>query len=106
MRIDVSTNNSGYPHIVQRSVNWDCIVQERQEMGTEKRMSTMVCKVSKEYGSRFPMIVVAAQRAHQLNDGARPKISIDSEKPAFIAIKEAERNLINYQLLVEESDEK
>ena len=66
----------------------------------------MTRKIIDGYDSKFRLIVVAAQRAQQLQNGAPPKLKLQSEKPAHIALKEAEANLINYELLaVEEVSE-
>jgi DNA-directed RNA polymerase omega subunit len=62
----------------------------------------MAREIPDEYDSKFRFIVVASQRAHQLQNGAPPKLKVNSEKPAYIAIREAEANLINYELLVGE----
>ena len=62
----------------------------------------MAREIPDEYDSKFRFIVVAAQRAHQLQNGAPPKLKLQSEKPAYIAIREAEANLINYELLLGE----
>lgn len=62
----------------------------------------MTREVPDGYDSKFRMIVVAAQRAQQIQSGAPPKLKVKSEKPAYIALKEAEANLINYELLVGE----
>jgi len=63
----------------------------------------MALKIPDEYDSKFRFIVVASQRAHQLQNGAPPKLKLQSEKPAYIAIKETEANLIHYELLVGEA---
>jgi len=62
----------------------------------------MTRKIIDGYDSKFRLIVVAAQRAQQLQNGAPPKLKLQSEKPAHIALKEAEANLINYELLAGE----
>ena len=62
----------------------------------------MAREIPDEYDSKFRFIVVAAQRAQQLQNGAPPKLKVNSEKPAYIAIREAEASLINYKLLVDE----
>lgn len=64
----------------------------------------MAREIPDGYDSKFRFIVVASQRAQQLQSGAPPKLKLQSKKPAYIAIKEAEANLINYELLQEESE--
>lgn len=65
----------------------------------------MIHKIPKEYDSKFRFILVAAERAKQIQNGAPPKIDVKSRKPAYIAIKEAEQNLIPYEILEEEEEE-
>lgn len=60
----------------------------------------MAREIPDQYGSKFRFIVIASQRALQLQNGARPKLSVKSEKPAYIAIREAEANLIKWEQLV------
>lgn len=64
----------------------------------------MIVKIPKEYESKFRFINVAAQRANQLQAGARGKVCRGS-KPATIAIREAEGNLINFKILEVVSEE-
>jgi DNA-directed RNA polymerase subunit omega len=59
----------------------------------------MIIRVPKEFDSKFRFILVAAERAKQLQNGAPPKIDVRSGKPAFVAIREVERNLISYEVL-------
>ncbi len=59
----------------------------------------MIIKVPDEIDSKFRFILVAAERAKQLQNGAPPKIDVKSTKPAFIALREAELNLIPYEIL-------
>ncbi len=59
----------------------------------------MIIKVPKEIDSKFRFILVAAERAKQIQNGAPPKIEVKSTKPAFIALREAELNLIPYEIL-------
>ena len=62
----------------------------------------MARKIPDKYDSKFRFIVAASQRARQLQNGAPAKLKVNSEKPAYIAIREAEANLINYKILVGE----
>ena len=59
----------------------------------------MALEIPDEYDGKFRFIVVASQRANQLQNGDPPKLRVKSEKPAYIAIREAEANLISYELL-------
>ncbi len=55
-----------------------------------------------DIGSKYRFIIIAAQRAKQLQNNARPKIKIKSTKPAFIAMKEVEDGLISYEILAQQ----
>ena len=59
----------------------------------------MANEIPDQYDSKFRFIVVASQRAKQLQNGDSPKLRVNSEKPAYIAIREAEADLISYKLL-------
>ena len=64
----------------------------------------MMQTIPKEYGSKFRFILVAAERAKQLQNGAPPKLQLKSKKPAHIAIKEAEEGLVEWEILEEEAE--
>jgi DNA-directed RNA polymerase subunit omega len=61
----------------------------------------MIIKVPKSFDSKFRFILVAAERAKQVQNGAPPKIEVKSTKPAFIAVREVEQNLVPYEILEE-----
>ncbi|RPI25165.1 MAG: DNA-directed RNA polymerase subunit omega [Acidobacteria bacterium] len=65
----------------------------------------MIIKIPPEFDSKFRFILVAAERAKQIQNGAPPKIEVKSNKPAYIATREVEKNLIKYEILEEASDE-
>ncbi|RPJ86163.1 MAG: DNA-directed RNA polymerase subunit omega [Acidobacteria bacterium] len=65
----------------------------------------MIIKVPPEFDSKFRFILVAAERAKQIQNGAPPKIDVKSAKPAFIALREVEQNLIGYEILEEAIEE-
>ena len=65
----------------------------------------MIIQVPDSFDSKFRFILVAAERAKQLQNGAPAKISVKSRKPAYVAIRETEQELINYEIL-EEAEEK
>jgi DNA-directed RNA polymerase subunit omega len=70
------------------------------EVFNEKE-NCMIIKIPKEFDSKFRFILVAAERAKQLQNGAPAKIEVRSGKPAFIALREVEQNLIKYEILEE-----
>ena len=65
----------------------------------------MTINIPKAFDSKFRFIVVAAQRAKQLQNGAPPKIDSKGQKPAYIATKEVELELVRYEILEEEGEE-
>jgi DNA-directed RNA polymerase subunit omega len=48
-------------------------------------------------------IIVAAKRARQLQNGARPALPTSSKKPTVIAMEEVRRGLVKYELLTKEA---
>jgi DNA-directed RNA polymerase subunit omega len=64
----------------------------------------MIIDIPDEYDSKFRFILVAAERAKQLQNGYPPMIDEKSPKPAHIAIREAQQGLITWEIL-EEADE-
>ena len=55
-------------------------------------------KIPESIGSKYRFIIVAAERAKQLQNNAKPKIKTRSTKPAFIAMKELEQDLIAFEM--------
>ena len=55
-------------------------------------------KIPEEIGSKYRFIIVAAERAKQLQNNAKPKIKTRSTKPAFIAMKELEEGLLSFEM--------
>ena len=64
----------------------------------------MIIKIPKEFDSKFRFIVVAAERAKQILNGAPPKMKVESEKPAYVAIREVQENRVPYEILLEERE--
>ena len=52
----------------------------------------------KEIDSKFRFITVAAQRAKQLQNGAKPKVDVRSRKPTRVAMQEVLANAISWEL--------
>jgi DNA-directed RNA polymerase subunit omega len=50
-------------------------------------------------------IIVAAKRARQLQNGARPLLSTSSQKPTIIAMEEVRRGLVKYEILTKEASD-
>ena len=56
-------------------------------------------KIPEGVGSKYRFIILAAERAKQLQNNAKPKIKTRSTKPAYIAMKELEADLLSYEIL-------
>ena len=65
----------------------------------------MVQKIPDKLGSKFRFILVAAERAKHLQNGAPPKLTTHSRKPAKIAIEELKADLVDWDLLEESPEE-
>jgi len=65
----------------------------------------MTQKISDAFDSKFRFILVAAERAKQLQNGAPPLLTLKSRKPAFIAIKETQANMVSWSMLEEAGTE-
>jgi DNA-directed RNA polymerase subunit omega len=52
----------------------------------------------KEVDSKFRFITVAAQRAKQLQGGAKPRVDTRSRKPTRIAVEEALAGTISWEV--------
>lgn len=52
----------------------------------------------KDVDSKFRFIVVAAQRAKQLQNGAKPRVEIRSRKPTRVAMHEVLANSISWEV--------
>lgn len=54
-------------------------------------------ELTKKADSRYTLVMLAAKRARQLVDGAKPKIETSSTKPVSIAIEEIAADKITYK---------
>ena len=52
----------------------------------------------KDVDSKFRFIVVAAQRAKQLQNGAKPRVEIKSRKPTRVAMHEVLANSVSWEV--------
>ncbi len=59
----------------------------------------MIINIPDEFDSKFRFIVVAAERAKQLQNGAPAKVSVESRKASYVAIREVEQNLVPFEIL-------
>ncbi len=66
----------------------------------------MTVRIPDQFDSKFRFILVAAERAKQIQHGAPPRIKSQSRKAASIAVKEVEEDLVPFVILKEEETEK
>jgi len=52
----------------------------------------------KDVDSKFRFITVAAQRAKQLQSGAKPRVDTRSRKPTRIAVEETLANTVSWEV--------
>jgi DNA-directed RNA polymerase omega subunit len=57
-----------------------------------------MAKIPESIGSKYRFIILAAQRAKQLQNNAKPKLKTRSTKPAFIAMRELEQELLSFEI--------
>jgi len=55
-------------------------------------------KIPDSIGSKYRFIILAAERAKQIQSNARPKLKTRSIKPAHIAMREIEQDLISFEI--------
>lgn len=56
-------------------------------------------KIPEEIGSKYRFIVIAAERAKQLQNNAKAKVKTKSNKPAYVAMREVELGLVAFEIL-------
>jgi len=56
-------------------------------------------KIPENIGSKYRYIIIAAERAKQLQSNAKPKIKTKSTKPSYIAMKEVQEGLISWEMV-------
>jgi DNA-directed RNA polymerase subunit omega len=52
----------------------------------------------KDVDSKFRFITVAAQRAKQLQNGAKPRVELKSRKPTRVAMQEVLANAVSWEV--------
>jgi len=58
-----------------------------------------------EIDSKYRLILLAAQRAKQIQRGAKPRVDLDSRKikPTTIALQEFEEDKVNFEFIEKDS---
>ena len=69
----------------------------RDERGDEDGMTQVI--LPKDVDSKFRFITVAAQRAKQLQAGAKPRVETRSRKPTRIAVEETLAEAVSWEVL-------
>lgn len=64
----------------------------------------MTVRIPEQFDSKFRFILVAAERAKQIQHGAPARLEVNSRKAACIAVREVEANLVPYVVLEEEEE--
>ena len=64
----------------------------------------MIHKIPEIFDSKFRFIVVASERARQIQGGAPARLETGSRKSAHIAIKEVENNMVDFEILEEAAE--
>jgi DNA-directed RNA polymerase subunit omega len=54
--------------------------------------------LAKDVDSKFRFITVAAQRAKQLQNGAKPRVEVRSRKPTRVAIDEVVAGAVSWEV--------
>jgi DNA-directed RNA polymerase subunit omega len=54
--------------------------------------------IPESIGSKYRFIIIAAERAKQLQNKAKPKLKIRSNKPARIAVQELQEGLVSFEV--------
>lgn len=62
----------------------------------------MNTRIPDNVDSKFRYILIAAERAKQLQNGARQRMETRSRKPTYVAMQEVSNRLINFELTSEE----
>jgi DNA-directed RNA polymerase subunit omega len=60
--------------------------------------------LTKDIDSKFRFITVAAQRAKQLQNGAKPRVETRSHKPTRIAMHEVMAGAVSWEFTNEETE--
>jgi len=55
-------------------------------------------KMPENVDSKYRYIIIAAERAKQLQGNAKPKLKTKSSKPAFVAMKEVSEGLVRFEI--------
>ena len=60
-------------------------------------------KIPENIDSKYRYIIIAAERAKQLQGNAKPKVKTKSTKPAYIAMMEVSDGLIRFEIPPQET---
>ncbi len=54
--------------------------------------------IATSFDSKYRKILIAAKRSKQIQNGARPRVSLPNAKPTRIALAEIDKGLIHYEI--------
>ena len=60
-------------------------------------MSVSIEELVKNIGGVYKLVLVAARRASELNEGAPPLIQTESKKAATVALEEIRQGVVTYK---------
>lgn len=82
---------------------------DMDERDDEPEITEVIVDASKipAIDSKYRLILLAAQRAKQLQRGAKPRVDLDPRKikPTTIAIEEFEQHKVNFEILDKEREQ-
>jgi DNA-directed RNA polymerase omega subunit len=61
-------------------------------------LEELMTNIPASIGSKYRFIILAAERAKQLQNNAKPKLKTRSTKPACIAMRELEQDLLSFEI--------
>ena len=80
---------------------------EVEENGEDEQITEVIVDPKKipEIDSKYRLILLAAQRAKQIQRGAKPRVDLDPRKikSTTIALEEFEQNKVNFEFISKDS---
>ena len=68
--------------------------------GTPHHITTVI---PDNVDSKFRYILICAERAKQLQNGARARVETRSKKPTYVGMQEVTQKLINFEVVTDEA---
>src|SRR5436190_1851679 len=99
--LDIDVQNAR--HLSPQHVDNKRSTKVMAEQGPKNNAHCSIPDDPEQSVNRF--IIVAAKRARQLQNGARPFLPTSSKKPTVIAMEEVRRGLVKYEILAKDPNE-